>query len=63
MKMVLSIYQSLNSAYKLAPKVNNLAFDMRYKHIRDDLESRLHRWMVETNDPILHGSIPDAEHQ
>ncbi|MEK7396161.1 MAG: sulfatase [Candidatus Poribacteria bacterium] len=42
---------------------NNLAYNMRYKHIRDDLESRLHRWMVETNDPILHGSIPDAEHQ
>ncbi len=41
---------------------NNLAFDLRYKEVRDDLESRLHRWMVETEDPILKGPIPDADH-
>ena len=41
---------------------NNLAFDLRYKEVRDDLESRLHRWMVETEDPILKGPIGDAEH-
>jgi N-sulfoglucosamine sulfohydrolase len=52
------LYDLENDPYEF----NNLAFDIRYKDIRDDLESRLHRWMIETQDPILHGFIPDAEH-
>jgi len=33
----------------------NLAEDPAYEEIRRELSERLHAWMTETNDPLLHG--------
>ncbi|MGJ3244269.1 MAG: hypothetical protein ACFE0O_15105, partial [Opitutales bacterium] len=37
------------------------AQDPELATIRDDLLARLEAWRRETDDPLLHGMIPDAE--
>lgn len=39
-------------------EANNLAEDPSKKEILDDMRERLHRWMQETNDPLLDGEVP-----
>ncbi len=36
-------------------EASNLAGDPEFEDIRNDLAGRLHAWMLETNDPLLHG--------
>ena len=40
-------------------ETRNLAGDPECESIRADLSARVDRWMVETDDPILKGEIPD----
>jgi arylsulfatase A-like enzyme len=35
----------------------NLAADPAYEHVRRELSERLDRWMLETGDPLLDGSV------
>lgn len=37
---------------------DNLIGDPRMATIREDLRSRLDRWMRDTDDPLLHGAVP-----
>jgi N-sulfoglucosamine sulfohydrolase len=39
----------------------NKAYDSSFKTIKDDLSSRLLKWMKETDDPLLHGEIKAPE--
>jgi arylsulfatase A-like enzyme len=35
----------------------NLIDDPAHREIASEMRNRLHRWMVETNDPLLHGPV------
>jgi N-sulfoglucosamine sulfohydrolase len=39
-------------------EMRNLAGDGRWESVREDLSSRLERWMRETADPLLRGRVP-----
>jgi N-sulfoglucosamine sulfohydrolase len=39
-------------------ELRNLAGDPELGAVREDLERRLHDWMVATDDPLLHGPVP-----
>ena len=39
-------------------QLRNLAGDPSLAAIEDDLRTRLHAWMAETNDPLQHGPVP-----
>ncbi|MCC7205257.1 MAG: sulfatase [Phycisphaeraceae bacterium] len=43
-------------------ETRNLAGDAALADVRRELAAALHRWMVETNDPLLQGPIPDRLH-
>ena len=38
-------------------EMNNLALDSRYKNILEDMRTRLDKWLIATNDPIVNGKI------
>ncbi len=37
---------------------DNLAGRLEFSEVQDDLEIRLHDWMMRTEDPLLHGRVP-----
>jgi N-sulfoglucosamine sulfohydrolase len=39
-------------------EMRNLADSPDDNHVRGELEHRLHEWMVQTDDPLLHGPVP-----
>jgi N-sulfoglucosamine sulfohydrolase len=39
-------------------EMSNLAGYPDYQTILKDMQNRLRQWMVETNDPLLHGAVP-----
>jgi N-sulfoglucosamine sulfohydrolase len=39
-------------------EMHNLIADPRWAEVADDLRARLHRWMIDTNDPLLEGPVP-----
>jgi hypothetical protein len=41
---------------------NNLAGSAEYATIEHQLRQTLYRWMIDTNDPLLHGAIPSPMH-
>jgi arylsulfatase A-like enzyme len=43
-------------------EATNLADDPNYDEVRRKLKARLARWMAETEDPLLEGSIPSPYH-
>ncbi len=41
-------------------EATNLAGDPAYEAVRERLAAKLHDWMVETDDPLLHGEVQPA---
>ncbi|MGD2176110.1 MAG: hypothetical protein PVJ27_11955 [Candidatus Brocadiaceae bacterium] len=39
-------------------EVSNLATDAEHQRVLEEMRRRLHRWMTETNDPLLEGDVP-----
>ena len=44
-------------------ETNNLAEHSEYEPIRRDMLTRLHRWMKETEDPLLNGIPAPPMHE
>jgi N-sulfoglucosamine sulfohydrolase len=38
-------------------EASNLAYEPAYERTREELADRLHAWMLETSDPLLHGEL------
>jgi len=39
-------------------ETNNVAGDVRHSAALEEMRARLNHWMAETDDPLLHGSVP-----